>query len=58
MAAIWQVMVYNEYVPLVVGPSHVRQFGLALEKQGYWDGECNQKSTCMYIIPFYFVTFS
>ena len=38
MAALWQHIVYNEYVPLVLGPSHTQRFGLALEKHGYWDG--------------------
>ena len=38
MAALWQHIVYNEYVPLVLGPGYTQRFGLALQREGYWDG--------------------
>ena len=38
MAALWQVIVYNEYLPLVLGPGETRRYGLELSRSGYWDG--------------------
>jgi hypothetical protein len=38
MAALWQVIVYREYLPLVLGPDEIRKHGLELEHSGYWDG--------------------
>lgn len=38
MAACWQVIIYREYLPLVLGPEYMRRHGLILERTGYWDG--------------------
>ena len=33
------MIVYREYLPLVLGPVYMKRFGLELQKEGYWEGE-------------------
>jgi hypothetical protein len=36
--AQWQHIVFNEFVPLTVGRSRVRKYGLRLRSSRYWRG--------------------
>ena len=38
--AIWQHIVYNEYVPTVVGPKEMEKYRLTLATKGYIDRKC------------------
>jgi len=36
--AIWQIIVYKEYLPSILGNYAVRRYGLQLADSGYWNG--------------------
>jgi len=36
--AIFQHITYNEYLPIVVGPDAMQNYGLRLVDSGYWNG--------------------
>ena len=38
-SALWVFTVYNEYLPIIVGPHAMRAYGLELVSDGYWNGE-------------------
>ena len=38
MGAMMQHVVYNEYLPTVVGPEIMKQYGLELVKHGFYRG--------------------
>jgi len=37
--ALWQYGVFNEYLPVILGPTAMRNFGLQLVSKGYWNGQ-------------------
>jgi len=37
--ALWQFAVYNEYLPVILGPHAMRAHGLQLATDGYWNGQ-------------------
>ena len=39
LIAEWQHIVYNEYLPAVLGPFIVQKFGITLQNSGYYDGK-------------------
>ena len=39
MGALWQHMIYNEFLPVVLGRQSLRQFGLELQKNGFYNGK-------------------
>ncbi len=39
VGALWQFIVYNEYVPTVVGPELTKRLNLKLARRGYDDRE-------------------
>ncbi len=39
VGAIWQRIVYNEYLPLVLGPKEMKRHGLNLRNYGYYEGD-------------------
>jgi peroxidase len=39
MGAAMQFIAYNEYLPLVMGPAGMEQYGLSLIKDGYFEGK-------------------
>ena len=38
LIAEWQHIVYNEYIPIILGPFMMQQFGLNLQTAGYYNG--------------------
>lgn len=41
VGAIWQHIVYNEYVPTVIGPREMGRYRLHSAKQGFSDRKCH-----------------
>ena len=39
LIAEWQHIVYNEYLPAVLGPFIMSRFGITLQNSGYYDGK-------------------
>jgi len=37
--ALWQYGIYNEYLPVILGPNAMRAHGLQLVSKGYWNGQ-------------------
>ena len=37
--ALWQFAVYNEYLPVILGPHAMQAHGLQLVHTGYWNGQ-------------------
>ena len=38
VSAAWQHTVYNEWLPVVMGPEGMRQYALNLESDGFYNG--------------------
>ena len=38
MGAVWQHIVFNEYLPSTLGTSQLRRYGLQLRTHGYYNG--------------------
>lgn len=38
MGGAWQYIVFNEYLPIVLGPIYIKKFGLQLLDTGYFKG--------------------
>lgn len=51
MGGLWQHIVFNEYLPLVVGPAQMKKYGLELQKSGFSD--CEYRALYM-VFPFLF----
>jgi len=45
VVALWQFTVYNEYLPVILGPEAMRAHGLQLVGDGYWNGSRVSLST-------------
>ena len=37
--ALWQFIIYNEYLPVILGPHTMQAYGLELVHGGYWNGQ-------------------
>ena len=38
VSAMWQYIVYAEFLPVLLGKQTIARYGLGVEKQGYWNG--------------------
>ena len=39
VTAMWQHMIYAEWLPILLGPKIIERYGLNLEKGTYWNGQ-------------------
>ena len=51
LIAKWQHIVYNEYLPAVVGPFIMSRFGITLQNSGYYDGKRQLHAVTKEILP-------
>ncbi len=40
VVAMWQNMVYSEFLPIILGTDLMEKYGLTLATHGYWNGGC------------------
>ena len=38
LTAVWQYIIYNEYLPIVVGPKVMERYGLNIAPEGFVNG--------------------
>jgi len=39
VVALWQFAIYNEYLPVILGPNAMLAYGLQLVETGHWNGQ-------------------